>query len=607
MMKIQESLKFSSFIHKLKHGSNIPTQVHWVSSSGLKTSTIVGVLSAIGIVLSTKDNKFRDFICALLSSDKGVPSPRVWAVPGLQNHGNNCFLNVILQALASCSSFRKYLREILEEYELLSVEGGDETMPLVYSLSSLVEELCTVRHRKTAICPRKVMVALDHYLPNFNLARQQDAEEAFSYLLSSLREELSEHYAPSKRSVSDLRHLPDIHFGRIITKSSEEESDWRRWRRIFLGPFDGILGSILICQSCSFQISLDFQQFHSLHFSPPVGSDGAIVDGCTLEDCLKLFFAAEHIENYRCCHCWHNAAIKYVSAVAGDTTDIETLQCCSRNDFCQCKTLTSLEAFPWSNMSSHTVRKQSLARSPKILCIHLQRASFNLFGQSVKLLGHLSFPSVLDLSPFINFEVGNEKRERTSPFGSSNEKFKHSFPHSKYQNLPHDLGMPLLTAKSLSSKAEVSGEHERSANIYQDGHCPYASELGSTSNNSKRHSDGNVSFSLKTSEAGQSSFRSRKFGEGNTSVNLPSMPLKRHKYRLVSVVEHFGNHHSGHYAVYRKVTAKIDEEDPVALLESAIEQWYCISDSEVHSVLEKDVLGANASVLFYEKMNDSRF
>ncbi|XP_073153929.1 ubiquitin carboxyl-terminal hydrolase 27 isoform X2 [Henckelia pumila] len=576
-MKIQESLKFSSFTDKFKHRSKFPMQVQWVSSSGLKISTIVGVLSAtaIGIILATKDNKFRDFICVILSSNEGVPSPRVWAVPGLQNHGNNCFLNVILQALASCSSFRKYLGEILEEYELISVvEGGDETMPLVNSLTSLVGELCTVRHRKTAISPRKVMFALDHYLPNFNLTRQQDAEEAFSYLLSSLREELSEHYVPSKSSLSDL---PDFPYGRIITKSSEEESDWQRWRRVFFGPFDGILGSILICQSCSFQMSLDFQQFHSLHFSPPVGSDGAIVDGCTLEDCLKRFFAAEYLENYRCCHCWHNAAIKYVCAVAGDTTDIETLQCCSRNDSCHCKTLSSLEAFPWSNTSSHTFKKQSLARSPKILCIHLQRASFNLFGQSVKLLGHLSFPSVLDVSPFLNFEVGNEKREKMFPFEPS--------------------------TKSLSSETEVYREHGRNATIFQDGHYPCASEEGSSSPNSRRHSDGNASFSLKASEAGPSSSRSRKFAEGNSGVNLPSMPLKRQNYRLVSVVEHFGSEHGGHYTVYRKVTAKIDEEDPVALLESAIQQWYCISDSDVYSVSEKDVLGANASMLFYERMS----
>ncbi|KZV35912.1 ubiquitin carboxyl-terminal hydrolase 27-like [Dorcoceras hygrometricum] len=602
-MKIQEISKFSSLIHKFKHGSKFPLQVHWVSSSGLKISTILGVLSVVGIILGTKDNKFRDFVYVLLSSNKGVPSPRGWSVPGLQNYGNNCFLNVILQALASCSRFQKYLGEILEEYELSSVEGGDQTMPLVNSLTSLVEELCTVRHRKTAISPRNVMIALDHYMPNFNLTRQQDAEEAFTYLLSLLREELSEHYVPNKRSLSDLPAFP---YGRIITKSSEEETDTQRWRRIFLGPFDGILGSIIICRSCSFQISLDFQQFHSLHFSPPTSSDGAIVDGCTLEDCLKHFFAAERLENYHCCHCWHIAAIKYVSAIAGDTTDTETLQNCSRNDSCHCKTLSSLEAFPWSNMYSHTFRKQSLARSPKILCIHLQRASLNLFGQSVKLQGHLSFPSVLDMSPFINFEAGNEKREKIFPFGTSNEKFKNSYPNLKNQNLQHDLGMP-LAAKSFSSEPEAPGEHGRNATICQDGHCAHASEGGSSSLNSSPHSDGNFSSSLKASEAGPSSLVSTRFGEGNSGINLPPMPLKRQNYRLVSVVEHFGSGHSGHYTVYRKVTAKIDDEDPVALLESAIEEWYCISDSDVNGVSEKDVLGANASILFYERMNDSRF
>lgn len=35
--------------------------------------------------------------------------------------------------------------------------------------------------------------------------------------------------------------------------------------------------------------------------------------GCTLEDCLKQFIVAEQVENYNCGHCWHVAAIKYLS------------------------------------------------------------------------------------------------------------------------------------------------------------------------------------------------------------------------------------------------------------------------------------------------------
>lgn len=89
------------------------------------------------------------------------------------------------------------------------------------------------------------------------------------------------------------------------------------------------------------------------------------------------------------------------------------------------------------------------------------------------------------------------------------------------------------------------------------------------------------------------------------NVVFPSALFRHQMYRLVSVVVHFGTSGSGHYTVYRKVTAKIGDEDPVALLESAIEQWFCISDSEVHSVTEKEVLDANASMLFYEKIDNS--
>jgi len=44
--------------------------------------------------------------------------------------------------------------------------------------------------------------------------------------------------------------------------------------------------------------------------------------GCTLEECLKQFIVAEHIENYNCSHCWHNAAIKYLSLMEGDKVSL---------------------------------------------------------------------------------------------------------------------------------------------------------------------------------------------------------------------------------------------------------------------------------------------
>lgn len=75
-------------------------------------------------------------------------------------------------------------------------------------------------------------------------------------------------------------------------------------------------------------------------------------------------------------------------------------------------------------------------------------------------------------------------------------------------------------------------------------------------------------------------------------------------YRLVSVVEHFGRASSGHYTVYRSARAPSDtfRDEFGTPLEPDSDCWFCISDSEVHRVSEQDVLAAEASLLFYEKI-----
>lgn len=49
---------------------------------------------------------------------------------------------------------------------------------------------------------------------------------------------------------------------RIITpKRMESQSEQEKWQQRFFGPFDGIIGSILTCQSCSSQV----KHFYELH------------------------------------------------------------------------------------------------------------------------------------------------------------------------------------------------------------------------------------------------------------------------------------------------------------------------------------------------------
>lgn len=90
------------------------------------------------------------------------------------------------------------------------------------------------------------------------------------------------------------------------------------------------------------------------------------------------------------------------------------------------------------------------------------------------------------------------------------------------------------------------------------------------------------------------------FGQSNYSMvlapnnaHMETTLCSRFFYRLVSVVEHFGRAGGGHYTVYRSVRSETEDHDP---------QWFCISDSSVKSVSEEDILAAEASLLFYERI-----
>ncbi|KAG9151733.1 hypothetical protein Leryth_002021 [Lithospermum erythrorhizon] len=419
-----------------------------------------------------------------------------------------------------------------------------------------------------------MMLAMTHYLPKFNLTSQQDAEEAFIHLLSSLREELSDSYLPEQSSLADVTTLPDCRI--LSAKSTVRESEHERWKRSVLGPFNGILGSSLTCQSCSFQISLDYQLFHSLHLPPVVAGRSEIVSGCFVEDCLKRFFAAEKLENYFCNHCWHVAAIKYLLLSPGNEVDVKKLKICREEETCDCRNISSLGSFPWLKNLSHTFKQLHIARSPKILCLHLQRASMNMFGEMVKLQGHISFPLVLDLAPFLKNGLGSKTQEQMLLNDLNKQKFNPTHT-SSYVNMPQP--QPHLD----------SGIGQREMEI-DDGRIQY----GCTNNSSEQCLNSNG-----TGEDRAFMHYGAKGQAGETSMGH----MEHHRYLLVSVVQHYGRVGHGHYTVYRKVTGKSSIEDPVGLLESNFAQWFCISDSEVYSISEEEVLNAEASLLFYEKIS----
>ncbi|KAK6229171.1 hypothetical protein SCA6_018122 [Theobroma cacao] len=572
MMEMERDTSIRAIIRNWKHGCRALLHMRWASAFGFHIS-VVGLVGVVGFVLAIiRDGK--------VGEKRKKDLEKLCLVPGLQNLGNNCFLNVILQALASCSYFQSFLQKILDKCKLSPVEGQDENLPLTITLTALLEELGMAGERRVALSPHKVMRALALYIQNFDLTSQQDAEEAFLHLLTSLREEFSDIYLPSQSTLADAFVSQT---SRILIPQKEDQSEQERWQQHFLGPFDGIIGSILTCQSCSSQICLDFQFFHSLPLLPVLYGGSTIMAGCTLEDCLRQFVMAEQIENYYCSHCWHIAAIKYLSSTGANEMEIERLKRCSAQDSCDCRSFLCLQKLPWSNNFSCTLKQLSIARCPKILCIHLQRASINEFGELIKLQGHISFPLILDLSPFMTSEVeikncggvqkGQVKLQNQKPSPCLN------LINLQFETIFNHISKPM---------GEVSSEI-LAANDFQ---C--------TSHGESFPGKSNLSQTDGCSKALNTDMHEQHGDKVSLTSKLP--PSETKLYQLVSVVEHFGRVGGGHYTVYRIMRAKSDEADSDEYSEPATMQWFCISDSQVSRVSEKDVLDAEASLLFYERI-----
>ena len=193
------------------------------------------------------------------------------AAVGLNNLGNTCFLNSVVQCLAHVSYLTEFCRS----------DQVPRNKPLGVAFADLIVSLHTAQ---SAISPTNFKAQIGKYARQFVGYAQHDAQEFLRCLLDYLNTEWSRVEKKAYVELEDRSHLTIEEQARLAFHDYAQ-----RYSSIVADCFNGFLRSTLTCCMCGFQ-SVTFDAFWDLSLPIPQQSGP-----CSLMDCFREFTKAEVI------------------------------------------------------------------------------------------------------------------------------------------------------------------------------------------------------------------------------------------------------------------------------------------------------------------------
>jgi len=276
-------------------------------------------------------------------------------VTGLKNLGNTCYLNTIVQVLASLKCFRVALSEVESAMSGLPVQvkkredspkrqnpprSRKRQTSLTKSLQKLVNELSA--GNKRTVEPSYFVQAVNEQMPSFKGHLQQDVQEFFCQLLSKLNNEKTH---------------PDPNCSEEILNCVVN--------RMFTGAWQ----SEVTCIGCG-NSNQNKEQFNTLplEFPNKYHKIQTASKSITLDHLLQFYTQSERLGRvYNCVNC--------TATVNGRARR--------------------------TSVRTEAAKRITVLESPKCLFVHLKRAKYSQQVGQEKITCHVDFPQSLNLGPYM--------------------------------------------------------------------------------------------------------------------------------------------------------------------------------------------------------------
>ncbi|KAJ1956993.1 ubiquitin-specific protease ubp1, partial [Dipsacomyces acuminosporus] len=263
---------------------------------------------------------------------------------------------------------------------------------------------------------------------------EQDAHELFQLVSSTLQAAkrdsdaslfdsgfLSKH-SPIKNNMISTPTLPstDKHANARSPSQSEVQISYTGETVTcrmppFSNPLLGMAASRIACVRCGYTAAIRHFTFDNLSLTVPRAKD------TTIEACLSMYTVIDHLDDFKCRYCTLTATLaKIRSDMTKYKSELEKIsslpkkakklasaiarleeQAKSVGDALATNPETDLKGIPLASPPPGVSTKQTMvARTPKILVLHLSRSIFLPTGDMIKNPARVRLQLLLDVSPF---------------------------------------------------------------------------------------------------------------------------------------------------------------------------------------------------------------